>query len=1274
MAAIEQKAAPRAAAPDERDAEQAPAAKNPFVGEDFTPRKEYGPLAAVDNAKVTPHDMMSFISAAVDYSGLVGHNTNSFNDLMDRGIPSIITQMFRVDRMIKNEREQTPQDRLIKSIRIQIGFSDVSVGRPVYSTFPIGRTVDLYPNRARLSGVPYAAPITLSASVTLTAHYADGRTEAKHADILPFQATKFPVMVRSNRCHTHNCTRDALKRLEEDPNEPGGYFIAKNNEWVVDLLENIRFNSLHIHLAQAQNETVRGEFISQPSGPFEHSSQVILRYMNNGSITAEINSTKFSKVRIPFYLLYRMFGMTSDRDIVATIVFDLESTSVVVANMLQILEKAMHMSDKAFESLKDELNRETIVQEMAVKLSKYLTNPSSYLNNDNAIQYLNQDLLSILDKVLLPHMGVTPESRHRKLRFLGLMLHKMFLTHMKILQPTDRDSYRHKRVHGAGVSIAKTLKTQFNNAAIGPLLRAYKREVKNNPFQDITIANMVDTFRNAMATTDLNSAMENAITAGNKTIVIKRRVATNRVSSQPLERKNFLNMICALRTITTHNASNASKQTERADMMRRVHPTYIGMIDIAHSADTGENVGMRKQMAITASVCTAGEPALLRLRLLADSVVPLDRVSGADMARKNLARIFVNGEWIGCHENAAALATRYRALRREGRIVEPKTTINWDPIVDEVEFWLDGGRLVRPLIIVDSNIEEYDAACRAAFEKKDPSLRIKFEQNVRLTREHVQGILAGTVTLDTLLQEGVTEFVTPEEQENCLVAPSIDVLRAAQNNVTARYSHCDVEQAIFGLASLVSPFGNHTQPARVTYETNQGRQTGGWYATSFPFRADKNRFWQFYNEVPLVRTLAHKYVLPNGLNTYMAYMPKDGDNQEDSAVVNQASCDRGMFAGAFWRFEKAELKQGEQFGNPDALTTKNLKPGASYEKLVDGFVPVGTVVRRGDILIGRYAKITRARGSAGAAPDPDSKYQWIDRSVMYRLDEPAIVDAVLKPRGANDELFGLVKLRYARSLGIGDKMSSRSGNKSIVARKMPQSDMPFTESGLTMDILVNPHCIPSRMTIGQLIETSLAKVCARKGVITDGTAFLKVSHEEMAEELAKHGFRYNGRERLYNGPTGEYYDAAIFVGPVFEQRLQKFVLDDEYAVAGSGPTDATTGQPLGGKNVRGGLRLGEMEAWCLESQGAMMSMFEKFNEDSDGRILYVCRACGGHAACNEAAGVYRCKVCGEAADIAAIESAKSAIVFAEELAASNIHMKLGLRPREYEERAVESTA
>jgi DNA-directed RNA polymerase beta subunit len=1402
--------------------------------EDLQPRRAYPPIAGVRNGELTKRDMVTFVEAAVDQQGLVGHNIDGYNDLVENGINRIMTQLFDIDRMLKNERTQTEADRRRKTYQVHIQFHDVKVGRPQCTTYLTGQFTSLWPNRARLTGLPYSGPVTLGATVSVKAHYEDGRAEEKVAEIPPFQIGSFPIMVGSSRCHTHNSTREGLKEMGEDPTDPGGYFIAKQNEYVVDLLENIRYNAVHIHARMKPNEHVRAEFLSQPGGAFENSSQIRIRYMTNGQLTVEINSTKFEKVRLPFFLLFRLFGMTSDRAIAESIVFDLGDEGPVAARMLDVLERAFQLADATFAPLVPELNREKLIQMTAERIAKYLTNPTAYATNDNAIQYLNEDLLRSLDRVLLPHMGQTAESRQRKLRFMGLIMHKMFLVSFGILPPTDRDGYPNKRVHGAGVSLAKAYKTQVNNSVVIPIFRAIKRELKNNPWESVTDKTLIDTFRNALTTSDLNRAMEQAITAGNKTIVVRRRAATNRVSSQPLERKNCLNTFSALRTVVTQNAGNASKQTERADMMRRVHPTYTGFICVAQSADTGENVGMRKQLAMTASVCTAGEALPLKLRLWDDpAVTRLDDVTSVEMVRRGLSRVFVNGEWVGCCTTAHELAARYRALRREGRAVDPFTTIYWDPVTDEVEFWLDVGRLRRPVLIVDNNIAEYDAARRAAHLRRKAKARggtpapapetppfrgvvvegddgfprgvffaeasaegplgprrgeyleltkawhdafagpgaataattaattaaasaaasampatgdgffevspdrealgvplaerreraharlalyqtadgperlvaaglaaratapeglveaawplaerhwkarggrgrkagaadnaaVEFVQNIRFTPEHARAIVEGRLTLDDLVTEGVAEYITPEEQGNCLIAESIDVLREHMHDVTAQYSHCDVEQAIFGLAAHVSPYGDHTQPARVTYETNQARQTGGWYVLNFPFRTDKNRFFQFYNETPLVRTFTHKLIPANGTNVIIAYASYGGDNQEDSAIVCQASADRGLFAGAFFRYELAELEKGEMFCNPDALTTKNLKPNASYEKLVDGFIRVGSVVRYGDALIGRVAKLSRGRAGA------DEQYQFTDRSIVYRLKEPAIVEAVLRPRGANDELFGLVKLRYERPLRTGDKMSSRSGNKSIVALMLQQSDMPFAESGMTPDMIINTHSFPSRMTIGQLIETSVAKVCARKGVIADGTAFLPVDHFAIAAEMRRAGFRYNGRERMYNGMTGEFFNAAIFVGPTYEQRLQKFVLDDEQSVAGSGPTDATTGQPLGGKHVQGGLRLGEMENWGLEAHGAMLNLFEKTSTDSDGRIMYVCRGCCALAVHNEYHNVYQCRTCGELADISAVDSCKTAILLHEELAAASSRVRLGLRPREFEELA-----
>ena len=1233
-------------------------------------------IESVKNSNLNQKDMLPLVTAAVDAGGLVGHNIIGYNELVDGGgLNRIMSQFFDIDRTHANVRTLTEADRLCKSHQMRIQFNNLKVGRPACTKYLTGQFTDLYPRGARLTGIPYSGGLTLGATVTVRASFVDGRIEERSAEIPPFHIGSFPIMVGSTRCHTSLCTRAALKELGEDPTDAGGYFIAKRGEYVVDLLENIRYNSPHFHNHMKANEFVRVEFLSQPGGAFDNSSQVRLRHMTNGQITVEINSTKFEKVKLPFWLVFRLFGF-SDKETAAAIVFDLDDNGPITARMLDILEKAFQLADGAFAPLIPILDVENLVRMTAERVVSYLINPNAYQSNESAIAYLNEDLLGSptrpggLDKVLLPHVGQSWDARIRKLRYLGLLIHKMLLVHLGALPPTDRDSYRNKRVHGAGVSLAKAFKTQVNNSIVIPITRAIRRELKNNPWETITEGSLVDTFRNAVSTSDLNRAMEQAITAGNKTIVVRRRAATNRVSSQALERKNGLNTFSALRTVVTQNAGNASKQTERADMMRRVHPTYLGYICVAQSADTGENVGMRKQLAITASVCTAGDALPLKMRLLADSAITsLDLVDSAEMLRRRLARVFVNGEWIGCADSAHALVARYRALRREGRAVDPSTTIAHDPVTDEVEFWLDVGRLRRPLLIVDNNIAAYDAAKQAhfAWTKADPATRgqepapVEFVQNVRYTEGHSRQIIAGQLGLADLLRDGIIEYITPEEQENCLIAESIIQLHKVRNDVTVQFTHCDVEQAIFGLAAHVAPYGHHTQPTRVTYETNHARQTGGWYALNFPFRTDKNRFFQFYNEVPLVRTIAHKLIPANGNNVIIAYMSYGGDNQEDSAIVNQASTDRGLFAGAFFRYELAELEKGESFACPDRLTTKNLKPNANYEKLVDGFIRRGAVVQYGDVLIGRIARLSRT-GNAAAA-----EYQFTDRSIVYRLHEPAIVEEVLQPRGANDELFGVVKLRYERPLRTGDKLSSRSGNKSIVASVLQQSDMPFTEKGITPDLIINTNSIPSRQIIGQLIETTRGVICARQGAVTDGTSFLPVDHRWQAEELVRLGYRYNGRERLYNGMTGEYFDAAIVIGPCAEQRLQKFVLDDEQSVAGSGPTDATTGQPLGGKHVHGGLRIGEMEHWGLESHGSMYNLFEKTNQDSDGRVMHICRGCSSLAAYNEFQGVYTCKACGELADISSVDGSKSAILFHEELAAANINVKLGLRPRAYEE-------
>jgi DNA-directed RNA polymerase beta subunit len=1227
------------------------------------PTKKYSHISTVKNDDLTKHDMLCLITGYIDENGLVDHNKIGYNDLIENGINRIMRDHFDINKIYKNLRTQTTTDSIIDSFQVLIKFNNVKVGMPICTTYSSCQYTYLFPNRARLTGMPYAGQITLSATVTVRANYKNGHSEDKVSEISSFSIGSFPVMVGSNICHLNNMTKTGLKEIGEDPTDLGGYFIMKNNEYSVLGLENIRYNTVHTHIVgKKSNEAIRTEFLSQPGGAFENSSQIKIRYMVNGQINIEINSTKLTKKKLPFYILYRIFGMTSDKDIAETIVFDVNDESLITKNLLQIIHNALHLADDNFKPLINITERRQVIQMTAERVHKYIDPEStSYKNNESAIQYIIEDLLKSLDLIFLPHLGKTAAARPEKLRFLGLVIRKTLLVHLKIIPPTDRDSYAVKRVHGSGVSLAKALKTHFNIIHIKSILGAMGRELKNNPWESITENTITDTFKNSLMASDLNKAMEQSITSGNKTIVIRRQAAVNRVSSNPIERKNILNVYSSLRTIATLNSGNASKQTERADKMRRVHPTYVGYICVIQSAESGETVGMQKQLAITAGICSAGDPVAIKIKLLSDDeIYPVNEVNTDRILKENLSFVYVDGALIGYCKNAPLLVDRYRALRREGKTVDPFTTIYWKSITNEVEFWLDVGRLRRPLLIVDNNLEEYDNECMAAFkENRKKSSDIKFVQNIRLTKNHIKQLISGKIKFSNLVEEGIFEYITPEEHENCVIAESIDKLFEDRNNVHMRYTHCEIEQAVLGLTALISPYANHTQPARVTMCTAHCRQAGGWYALNYPFRLDKNRFFQFFNETPLVKTITHKFIPPNGMNINIAYMSYGGDNQEDSAIVSQASADRGLFAGLFFKYEMILLENGEKFCNPDILTTKNLKPNSSYEKLVNGFIKVGSVVKYGDIMIGRVAKINRGKIAGDT-------YLYTDRSIVYRLQEPAYVEDVIKTRGPNDEQYGIVKLRYNRTLKTGDKMSSRSGNKSIVASMLQQSDMPFTQDGIVPDVIINTHSFPSRMCIGQLMETTVGKLCAKKGALSDGTAFLPVSQEELIDEMIKYDFRFNGKERMYNGMTGEYFDAAIFIGPSAGQRLQKFVIDDEQSVAGSCPTDPTTGQPLGGKSVQGGLKMGEMETWALESHGSMFNLYEKHHTDSDGRTLHVCRRCGNMAVYNEARDIYQCRVCKEYADIAFIESTKTANLLIEELAASNVGITIGLKRRQFE--------
>ena len=805
------------------------------------------------------------------------------------------------------------------------------------------------------------------------------------------------------------------------------------------------------------------------------------------------------------------------------------------------------------------------------------------------------------------------------------------------------NSYKSKRIHAAGTSYAKSFKTYFNASIIQQINRRLIKDFKSMSFSQVDLASSV---KSSVFGADFERSIMQTITSGNKSqITVNKKARINRLSSQLLDRKNQIALYSTLRQVTAPT-SESSKQSERANEMRRVHMSFLGYICIIHSSD-GEKVGINKQMAMSASVLGATSSDVIKEILLNDElIIPLSKASTVMIYEQNLRNVYVNGKWIGCTKDSLTLVDKYRKLRREFKI-NPLTTIYWDNTQDEAFFWVDVGRSVRPLIIVYNNKRNPDK-----FDKKYTNKN--FEQGIGFTQKIIDGLNSKRLDMNYLLCNNLVEYITAEEQENCYLCPFFDQLRQDKNNELKEYTHCDIPQAILGITAITSPFANHNQTPRITFQGNQCKQTCGRFTLNWPYRCDRDTFLQYTCETPLVKTVASKYIFPNGCNTIVAIACYSGYNQEDSLVVSQGAVDRGLFNGCKFTCEKTDLEQREEFGNPDIATTMDIK-SASYEHLVDGIIPIGTHVNKGDALIGKYARIPKTS---------DQDMTMSDRSTIYKGKEEAIVHNVVVDRNEDDERFAKLSLRKVRPVAVGDKFSSRAGQKGVTGVLLRDSDMPSTKDGIRPSIIMNPHGIPSRMTIGQLYETQVGNWCAKRGTHVDATIFKYVDIESIGEELEKLGMNRYGYHRLYSGITGEYIDSLIFMGPTYYQRLQKFVIDSVYSVT-RGPSDSLSRQPLDGKSSGGGIRIGEMERDVVCSHGASKFLQEKFFNHADGFTEYICR-CGKAAVVNTKKNIYKCKYCKDNADIAAVPTSWSSKLFVQEMETMNVGVRRHLKPFTYE--------
>jgi DNA-directed RNA polymerase II subunit RPB2 len=601
----------------------------------------------------------------------------------------------------------------------------------------------------------------------------------------------------------------------------------------------------------------------------------------------------------------------------------------------------------------------------------------------------------------------------------------------------------------------------------------------------------------------------------------------------------------------------------------------------------------------------------------------------------NSTKIFINGCWVGNTDNPKELYNDLKFKKTKG-IINIYTAIIFDCKRNELRVCNDAGRLTRPLLRVKDNSVLLNKSIISKLKKKE--------------------IIWDDLLTSTSLQDSTIEYIDAEEQSWSMIAIKSNDLQP-KGNLVYKYTHSEIHPStIFGVLGSCIPFPEHNQSPRNTYQCAQAKQAMGVYVTNFQNRMDKTAYVLNYPTRPLVDTRFMNMIelnkIPSGTNLIVAIMTHTGDNQEDSLLINQGSIDRGMALVTVYHTEKDEDKQKingdeEIRCKPDPSKTKGMKM-ANYNKINSkGIIPENTLVENRDVIISKITPIKENKN------DHTKLIKFEDQSRIYRTNEETYIDKNYLDRNGEGYNFAKVRLRTTRKPVIGDKFSSRHGQKGTIGNIIPESDMPFTQDGVRPDIIINPHAIPSRMTIGQLKETQLGKVLLELGLFGDGTSFGQLDVNDISKQLLNCGYEAHGNELLYDGITGEQLDCSVFMGPVFYQRLKHMVNDKTHSRS-IGPMVNLTRQPAEGRSRDGGLRFGEMERDCMISHGASRFTRGRMYDASDKYSVHSCKKCGLIASYNDKLNIHNCRTCGNRTDFSHLEIPYACKLLFQELNTMNV--------------------
>lgn len=877
------------------------------------------------------------------------------------------------------------------------------------------------------------------------------------------------------------------------------------------------------------------------------------------------------------------------------------------------IAKAVSLRDEIIELIAPSLEKWSEVS-TAEEAINYIGNRAAY---GQTKEQRYRKVVIIIDKYLFPHVGIGSSFRRRKGYLLAEMVRRVAELYLGWRGADDRDHYANKRLRLAGPLLSQILAKAFKQ-----FMKDLRYQVERYYAEGSGKVSLQILARPSKVTNRLNSAMATGTWSQRTTGV-----------TQILDRTNFLSTLSHLRRVQSP-LSRTRPQFEA----RELHASHMGRICPVESPE-GQNIGLVKNLALSALVSNEFPAELIFEQIRKMGLIDIEEAD--DDIRRDGAKVFLNGDLIGYIVDVKEFTNKLREMRRNSEVtnipydMSVATRYENDPRVQtEIYIESSGARVLRPLIVVKNG-------------------------KPLLTKEHIKLVKEGVLSFTHLVKKGIIELIDALEEFNTYIAFD-------PKELTNEHTHLELAPYIFlGVSASIIPFAEHNQSPRNSYEAAMAKQALGVPHTNTKYRVDSRGHLLIYPQIPIVQTKATELLgvndRPIGQNLVVAILSHESYNMEDAVVINRAAVERGMLRSMFYRTYTAEIRRypgglEDKLGIPTP-DVKNYAGEHMYRHLdEDGLARIGAKVGKNEVIVGRTSPPRFMEEFRRITFGP---LQRRDSSIALEQFE-AYIDRVILTIGKEGELIVYVNTREDRIPEVGDKLASRHGQKGVIGLLANPEDMPYTADGIIPDLIINPHAFPSRMTVGQFLESIAGKYGALAGKFVDGTSFVSYNYDELAAMLGKLGFEPMGTEVMYDGRTGRQFKAHIFIGIIYYQKLHHMAADKIHARA-RGSVTLLTRQPTEGRSRGGGLRIGDMEKDTFVAYGASAVIKDRLLESSDKTTILVCKDCGLEGYYNPRTKKYVCPIHGEDAPLVSITVAYAFKLLLDELKSLLIYPRIKVK-------------